>query len=99
MKQSNTDKKAILKEFQTMPGVGKSIAEDLWAMGFRSLSDLKKKDPEKLYADLNRLVGHTTDRCMLYTFKCMVYFVNERHHDPTLLKWWAWSDENLKKRS
>lgn len=97
MKQSSPDKKAVLKEFQTMPGVGKSIAEDLWMMGFHSINDLKKKDPEKLYEDLNKLAGQTTDRCMLYTFRCIVYYVNEKHHDPKLLKWWAWSDQNLNK--
>ncbi len=93
-----SSKSEILKEFQTMPGVGKSIAEDLWAMGFRSTKDLKGRVPEKLYDQLNKLVGHKTDLCMLYTFRCMVYFVNENHHDPKLLKWWAWSDENLQKR-
>jgi DNA uptake protein ComE-like DNA-binding protein len=33
-------KSTALKNFQTIPGVGKSIAEDLWDMGFRSVADL-----------------------------------------------------------
>ncbi len=33
-------KSKIIKQFQTIPGVGKSIAEDLWNMGLRSLDDL-----------------------------------------------------------
>lgn len=90
------DKNKILKEFQTLPGVGKSIAEDLWNMGFRSPSDLKNKKPDKLYHQLNKLVGITIDRCMLYTFRCVVYFVSNSQHDPRLLKWWNWSDENLR---
>ena len=92
------NKKTILKEFQTMPGVGKSIAEDLWDMGFRSTNELKHKYPEKLYDELNKLRGTIIDRCMLYTFRCMVYFVNETRHDPKLLNWWMWSDKNLAKR-
>ncbi len=92
------DKKMILKEFQTLPGVGKSIAEDLWDMRFRSLNDFKRKDPEKLYDDFNKLRGTIIDRCMLYTFRCMIYYVSETKHDSKLLNWWMWSDKNLEKR-
>jgi len=87
------DKQQILKEFQTMPGVGKSIAQDLWNMSFRSTKELRKKDPEKLYEDLNKLTGTTVDRCMLYVFRCIVYFVSETKHDPKLLKWWNWTGQ------
>ncbi len=80
-----------------LPGVGKSIAEDLWDMGFRSTKELKHKDPDQLYDQLNKLRGTTLDRCMLYTFRCMVYFVTETKHDPKLLSWWNWSDKNLTK--
>jgi hypothetical protein len=91
------DKKTTLKELQTLPGVGKSIAQDLWDMGFRSPSELKHKDPEKLYEDLNKLRGTTLDRCLLYTFRCMVYYATETRYDPKLLNWWNWSDKNLQK--
>lgn len=87
------DKKDVLKQFQTIPSVGKSIAEDLWKMGFRSIDELKGKDPEKLYAQLNKLYGKTIDRCMLYTFRCIVYFVDHDKHDPEKLKWWNWKDK------
>jgi len=91
------DKTKILKEFQTLPGVGKSIAEDLWKMGFRSIDELKNKDPERLYEQLNKQTGTTVDRCMLYVFRCIAYFVKETKHKPELLNWWNWSDKNLKK--
>ena len=90
------DKQKVLKEFQTLPGVGKSIAKDLWNMGFRSVDNLKGKNPDALYEQLNKLLGVTVDRCMLYTFRCIMYFVSHEKHEPKLLKWWAWSDENLK---
>jgi len=89
------EKQKILKEFQTLPGVGKSIAEDLWNMGYRSVKDLKHKDPDKLYDELSKLTGTTVDRCMLYTFRCIAYFVNENKHKPEKLKWWNWSDKKM----
>lgn len=91
------EKQIILKEFQTLPGVGKSIAEDLWDMGFRSIGELKDKDPEKLYDQINELYGRTIDRCLLYVFRCIVYYTSKTKHDPKLLKWWNWSDKNLEK--
>ena len=65
-------KETALKAFRQIPGVGKSIANDLWSMGFRSLQDLKDQDPEAMYSDLCELQGMHVDRCMLYVFRCAV---------------------------
>lgn len=86
------DKANTLKEFQKIPGLGKKIASDFWNLGFRSLEELKGQDPEDLYQRLNSLAGLQTDRCMLYVFRCAVYFVSNTSHDPELLKWWNWKD-------
>jgi len=68
----NSIKKTSLKDFQRIPGVGPRIAEDLWQLGFKAVSELKNRDPEKLYEDLCRLQGARVDRCMLYVFRCAV---------------------------
>lgn len=83
---------AILKQLQTIPGVGKSISEDLYNIGIRSITDLKDRDPQKLYDQSNKLVGVVQDPCLLYVFRCAVYFASNRKHDPKLLKWWNWKD-------
>ncbi len=41
--------KVILNELKQIPGVGKSIAQDLRNIGIQTISDLKGKNPEKLY--------------------------------------------------
>lgn len=33
------------------------------------------------------------DRCMLYVFRCAVYYASSEQHDPELLKWWNWKDD------
>lgn len=86
------DKKHILKQFQIIPGVGKSVAEDLYDMGFRSVAELRNKNPQKLYDDFCKLRGMPIDRCMLYVFRCAVYFASHEQHDPEKLKWWNWKD-------
>lgn len=84
---------AQLKDLQRIPGVGPSIAHDLWAIGVRHVADLRGKDPEALYRKLGQHVGSHVDRCMLYVFRCAVYFASNPAHDPELLKWWHWKDK------
>lgn len=86
-------KQTALKELQRIPGVGKSIANDLWDLDLRSVEDLKDKDPEELYASLCALKRTHIDRCMLYVLRCAVYFASNKQHDPELLKWWNWKDK------
>jgi predicted flap endonuclease-1-like 5' DNA nuclease len=41
-------------ELLTLPGVGPSLARDLRELGVRRIADLERRDPERLYARLNR---------------------------------------------
>lgn len=77
---------------QTMPGVGRKIARDLIALGYRYPKDLRGQDPERMYKRLMMLEGHHVDRCMLYVFRCAVYYASNDVHDPVKLKWWNWKD-------
>ncbi len=86
------DKKKAIAEFRKIPGVGKSIAEDLWNLELRSLDDLKGADAEQLYKFLCEFQNCKVDRCMLYVFRCAIYFASEDNHQPELLKWWNWKD-------
>ncbi len=80
-------------DLQTIPGIGKSIAEDLRNIGILCVSDLKGKNPEKLFEMSNRFEGKIQDRCLLYVFREAVYFAENRNHDPEKLKWWNWKDK------
>lgn len=86
-------KKKQLKELQQIPGVGKSIANDLLNIGIKKIDDLKNKDPEWLYHQSNKYAGVVQDRCLLYVFRCAVYFATENKHDKEKLKWWNWKDK------
>ncbi len=82
-----------LKELRQIPGIGKSIAEDLWNIGIRSIADVKRSNPEELYRRSCEHQGCTIDRCLLYTYRCAVYYASHTKHDPELLKWWKWKDK------
>ncbi len=57
-----------------IPGVGKSIVNDLLAIGINCVDDLKGKDPMILYQQSNAVVGCVQNRCLLYVFRCAIYF-------------------------
>ena len=77
---------------ESIPGVGPSIAKDLRDLGYRDVADLRDADPEEMYSRLITLSGEYQDRCVLYVFRCAVYFASEETYDRELLKWWAWKD-------
>lgn len=83
----------------SIPGVGPSIARDLNRLGIQEVAELRGRSPETLYADLCQQAGQHVDRCVLYVFRCAVYFASEAKHDPELLKWWNWKDARTVRRA
>ncbi len=80
------------KNLRLIPGIGKSLSRDLIDLGYSTVDELKSEDPEMMYQDLIALRGHHIDRCVLYVFRCAVYFASHETHDKELLKWWNWKD-------
>ena len=83
----------MIANLSLIPGVGPSIAADLYVLGIKDVSELRGRSPESLYAELCREVVKRVDRCALYVFRCAVYFASQAEHDPELLKWWNWKDD------
>jgi len=77
---------------QSIPGIGPSMEEDLIRMGITEISQLEGKDPQRLYEQLCAIEGKHVDRCVLYVFRCAVYFASHIEHDSEKLKWWNWKD-------
>ncbi len=79
-------------DLQTIPGVGPSLAQDLRDLGIQQVAELRGQDPERLYTRLIAQRGVHQDRCVLYVFRCAVYFAETAQPDPERLKWWNWKD-------
>ena len=92
MPTQHLSREAIIKNLRSIPGVGPSIAGDLYDLGITCVEDLRGQNPEALYAALSEQLGQPVDRCMLYVFRCAIYFASHRHHEPQKLKWWNWKD-------
>lgn len=79
-------------DLESAPGVGPSTARALRDLDIYRLQDLRGANPEAMYDRLRVLRGEYLDRCVLYVFRCAVYFANNADHDPELLKWWNWKN-------
>lgn len=79
-------------DLQSIPGVGPSIAQDLRDLGIHRVADLKGRHPEELYERLCVQRGVHQDRCLLYVFRCAVYFASTPRPRAEKLKWWNWKD-------
>ena len=86
-----------IKNLRQIPGVGKSIANDLWNIGINHVNDLVGQSPEQLYKLSNEHAGVIQDRCLLYVFRCAVYFAQTppELRDAEHLKWWNWMEGKL----
>ena len=82
----------VLKKLQRIPGIGPKLSLELAAIGVKDVPDLIGKDPEELYLDICAKNGRKVDRCVLYVCRSVVYFAENKVHDPEKLKWWNWKD-------
>lgn len=76
----------------TIPGVGKVIKQALIALGYPYVESLKGEDPEEIYRKDCIRCGTQLDRCLLYVYRCAVYFAGTENPKPELLKWWNWKN-------
>ncbi|MDD5224475.1 MAG: helix-hairpin-helix domain-containing protein [bacterium] len=79
-------------DLQSVPSIGPSMEKKLISIGINRVRDLKGKNPESLYRKLCEMNKKQIDRCVLYSFRCAVYFSETPNPKPQLLKWWNWKD-------
>ena len=74
-----------LAEFQTIPSVGIRFAEDLVFMGYRTIRELKGKNPALLLDAYEQQKGYWTDPCVEDQFHLVVHYANTGDKSK---KWW-----------
>ena len=62
-------------------------------MGYTTVASLRGKRAEDLYAEECALRGCLLDRCQLYLYRAVLYFVNTPNPNLEKCKWWYWKDE------
>jgi hypothetical protein len=87
----NPDRNTV-SELTALPNVGKSIAEDLHAIGIHHPKDLIGNDPARMYEKLCRKTGARIDPCVLDVFMSAVRFMEGDKPRP----WWFFTPERKK---
>jgi predicted RecB family nuclease len=71
--------------------VGPAIARDFELLGIRSVDQLARRNPEKLYEQLCVKTGQAQDICCLDVFQAAVAQAKNPKLPAEKRQWWYWS--------
>ncbi|MGH9789559.1 MAG: helix-hairpin-helix domain-containing protein [Candidatus Acidiferrales bacterium] len=71
--------------------VGPAMLRDFERLGVRSVAQLARRNPERLYEELCRRTGQSQDLCVLDTFRAAVAQARNPRLPAEQKNWWYWS--------
>ena len=71
--------------------IGPAMLRDFDQLGIRSVAQLARQDPKKLYTRLERLTGQRVDPCVLDTFCAAVAQARNPRLPAERCPWWYYS--------
>lgn len=75
------------------------MLRDFERLGIRSVRELAKRNPEKLYDRLSEATGQRHDICCLDVFRAAVAQARNPRLPAAQRQWWYWSRRRLKAES
>jgi len=79
------------RQLKDLVSVGPAMLEDFDLLGVQTVTQLRRRSPQRMYRDLCRIRGQRIDPCCLDTFMAAV----AQARDPKLpiqqRQWWYWS--------
>ena len=82
---------AVTRSLRDLQGIGPAMLADFQVLGIHSVSELGRRDPQRMYDELCRHTGTRQDPCVLDTFRCAVAQARDPHLPPAQRQWWYWS--------
>jgi hypothetical protein len=82
-----------LAQFQLLGSVGPSLAQDLWDLGFCSITDLKGANPAEMYQRFGEITGQRVDPCVEDVFRCAVAQAQNPKLPAEMRQWWMWKEQ------
>jgi hypothetical protein len=79
------------RRLQDLISVGPAIVRDFELMGIRSVAELRRRNPEKLFEKLCRVTGKAQDICCLDVFRAAVAQARDPRLPAEQCQWWYWS--------
>lgn len=79
------------RHLQDLISVGPAMLRDFELLGIRTVDQLRRQDPRKLYRKLCRITGERQDICVLDVFSTAVAQAKNPLLPPEQCQWWYWS--------
>lgn len=82
---------AAVRQLGDLISVGPAMLRDFEILGIRSVAQLAKQQPRKMYERLGRKTGQRQDPCVLDTFSAAVAQARNPRLPAEQCVWWYWS--------
>ena len=71
--------------------IGPAMLRDFELLGVRSVADLARQNPRRMYEKMERVTGQRQDPCVLDTFCAAVAQARNPRLAAEKCQWWWWS--------
>lgn len=89
---------AKTRELEDLISIGPAMLKDFEMLGIRSVKELARRDPQRMYERMERLTGQRQDPCVLDTF-CAAVAQARNPRLPVEKCQWRWWSKKRKQRS
>ena len=86
------------RKLRDLISIGPAMLRDFELLGVRSVAELARQDPEKMYEKLGRVARQHQDICVLDTFRAAVAQARDPRLPAEQCQWWWWSEKRKKQR-
>jgi hypothetical protein len=84
---------------QDLISIGPALLRDFELLGVRSVTELARQDPEKMYRKLDRVAREHQDICVLDVFRAAVAQARNTRLPAEKCQWWWWSEKRKKQEN
>ncbi|HWQ03269.1 MAG TPA: helix-hairpin-helix domain-containing protein [Candidatus Nitrosotenuis sp.] len=88
-----------LRQLSDLDGIGPAMLRDFERLKIRTVEQLARANPERLYERLAELDGRAHDVCVLDVFRCAVAQARNPRLPAAQRNWWYWSRQRKKKET
>lgn len=87
------------RELGELISIGAAMLRDFERLGVRSVKQLAKQNPQRLYRKLCRVTGQAQDICVLDVFSAAVAQARNPRLPAERCQWWWWSRKRKARRA
>jgi Pathogenicity locus len=81
------------RQLADLISVGPAMVRDFQLLGITSVAQLARRDPLRMYEELERLTQQHHDICVLDTFRAAVAQARDPRLPVDQCQWWWWSEK------